>query len=67
MPAAGKRTCDPFNWPTQNRKDCMSLSTMDAAKDFEHTRTKAFRQPYRFSSDNLKSTDIEGNNGLFHL
>lgn len=47
MPAAGKSTRDPFNWPAQNRKDLMSLSTMDAAKDIVHTRTNAFRPKNR--------------------
>jgi hypothetical protein len=65
MPAAGKRTCDPFNWPSQNRRDTMSLSSIDPSKDFVQTRTPAFRQQYRYASDNLNTTDIEGNNGLF--
>jgi len=44
MIAAGARSKpDPFNWPTQGRKDCMALSSLDASKDLVHTRTKAFR------------------------
>lgn len=60
MPAAGKSTRDPFNWPAQNRKDLMSLSTMDATKDIVHTRTNAFRPKNRQESHNLNSRDIDG-------
>ena len=33
LPAAGKVTRDPFNWPSQGRKDTMSLSTLDPNRD----------------------------------
>jgi len=45
MVAAGARSKpDPFNWPTQSRKDCMALSSLEASKDLVQTRTKAFRE-----------------------
>ena len=60
QPAAGRATRDPFNWPSQSRKDCMALSSLDPARDLVHTRTKAFRGQSRGISDNLNTNDIEG-------
>lgn len=31
---------DPFNWPAQNRRDCMNLSTVHPERDMMHARTK---------------------------
>ena len=60
MPAAGKSTRDPFNWPAQNRKDLMSLSTLDPSRDIVHTRTGPFRDRLRDSSSNMATHDIFG-------
>ena len=60
MPAAGRATRDPFNWPAQSRKDCMTLSSLDAERDLTHTRTKNFRGTSRDISDNLNTNDIQG-------
>ncbi len=53
--AAGRATRDPFNWPAQSRADCMTLSSLDPARDLVHTRTKAFRATSRAASDNLNT------------
>ena len=33
----------PFNWLSQNRKDCLSITSIDAAIGFMHTRSTASR------------------------
>lgn len=63
MPAAGVRSaprCDPFNWPSLNRADCMTLDKIDLTKDIMHTKTIAHRHRDRSFSNNLNSIDVEG-------
>ena len=50
---------DPFNFPMPNRKDLMSLSSIDYDKDNMKTTTVKF-QTRRADSLNLFVTDIEG-------
>ncbi len=62
-PAAGRATRpDPFNWPSLNRADCMTLQTLDVTKDIMATKTINHRHKSREMSHNLNSRDIEGNN-----
>ena len=51
---------DPFNWPTQNRSDLMSLSKLDWKNDATHTRTLNYRPKTRQFSQNLNNHDIDG-------
>jgi len=51
---------DPFNYPTMNRKDLMSLSTINQKKDGQKTNTIQFISK-RNVSFNLYTQDIEGN------
>ena len=53
------RFMDPFNFPMPNRKDLMSLSTIDAKKDYMKTTTSKFTSK-RAASTNLSNADIEG-------
>lgn len=55
-PAAGLRSApraDPFNWPSLNRNDLMSLDKLDQTKDITHTKTLAHRHRERSTSNNL--------------
>jgi hypothetical protein len=38
---------DPFDWPAQNRADCMSLNVLDTKKDLVATRTRDMRPKTR--------------------
>ena len=64
MPAAGKSTSgagrDPFNWPSQNRGDTMSLATLNPLNDLCQTRTQHMRLKNRGQSENLNARDIPG-------
>lgn len=51
---------DPFNWPSLNRVDCMTLDKLDQTKDITHTKTIAHRHRERDTSNNLNSKDVEG-------
>lgn len=51
---------DPFDWPAQNRADCMNLNVLDAKKDLVATRTREMRPKTRDYSCNLQNSDIEG-------
>jgi hypothetical protein len=55
---------DPFNFPMPNRRDLMSLSTINPAADTAKTTTKKF-QSSRMESNNLNTSDIAGT--YFHL
>lgn len=48
---------DPFNYPTPNRRDLMSLSTIDPQKDLTKATTKQFVSQ-RHNSCNLNTSDI---------
>ena len=50
---------DPFNYPSLNRKDLMSLSTIDASKDQVKTRVNKFVTK-RDHSQNMITSDIDG-------
>ena len=50
---------DPFNYPTMNRADLMSLSTINGMKDNQKTTTSKFVTG-RSNSNNLHTKDIEG-------
>lgn len=50
---------DPFNYPALNRKDLMSLSTINQFKDGQKTTTKKFLSN-RQTNNNLYTLDIEG-------
>ena len=50
---------DPFNYPMPNRKDLMSLQTIDPMKDNAKTTTKKFASG-RTESNNLTTQDITG-------
>jgi hypothetical protein len=50
---------DPFNYPSMQRADCMSLSTINPAKDAMKTTTSKFIST-RGQSMNLATKDIEG-------
>jgi hypothetical protein len=55
-PAAGLRSApraDPFNWPSLNRADLMSLDKLDQTRDITHTKTLAHRHRDRSTSNNL--------------
>ena len=49
---------DPFNYPSLNRKDLMSLSTLNTKQDVKNISTKKFVS-YRDSSLNLQIHDID--------
>lgn len=51
---------DPFNYPMPNRKDLMSLQTINPNKDFAKTTTKSLITG-RLESNNLNTSDITGN------
>lgn len=51
---------DPFDWPAQNRADCMNLDVLDAKRDLVATRTRDMRPKTRDMSSNLQNSDIEG-------
>lgn len=53
------RFMDPFNFPMPSRKDLMSLSTINASKDYMKTTTNKFNSK-RSQSTNLSNADIEG-------
>jgi hypothetical protein len=66
QPAAGLATrSDPFNWPSLNRRDLMSLDKLDQQKDITHTKTINYRQRQRDESNNLNTKDVEGMHSLF--
>lgn len=50
---------DPYNYPALNRKDLMSLSTIDPNKDDQKTTAKYFITK-RNETQNLNTMDIEG-------
>lgn len=50
---------DPFNYPMPNRKDLMSLQTIDPMRDNAKTTTKKFTSG-RTDSNNLTTQDITG-------
>lgn len=50
---------DPFNYPMPNRKDLMSLQTINPGKDLAKTTTKNFVTG-RLESNNLNTSDIAG-------
>ena len=50
---------DPFNFPMPSRKDLMSLSTINAEKDYMKTTTYKFNS-IRAQSTNLSNADIFG-------
>lgn len=50
---------DPFNFPMPNRKDLMSLQTLNPMKDTAKTTTKKFNSG-RTESNNLNTSDIAG-------
>lgn len=52
-------TTDPYNYPSLNRQDLMSLSTINARKDNTNTSTKRFSTG-RLVSTNLDTADITG-------
>lgn len=63
QPAAGVRSAprvDPFNWPSLNRADLMSLDKLDKARDITHVKTLAHRPRDRDTSNNLNTKDVEG-------
>ena len=51
---------DPFNYPSLNRADLMSLNVLHGARDGVNTRTENFRPRTRQQSSNLQTTDIQG-------
>ena len=51
---------DPFNWPTPQRADLMSLQVIGATKDGTQTRTQHMRPKTRDHSMNLVTSDIDG-------
>ena len=53
------QSSDPFNYPMPNRKDLMSLQTIDPMKDNAKTTTKKFTSG-RMESNNLHTQDISG-------
>jgi hypothetical protein len=50
---------DPFNWPMLQRRDLMSLQTLEGAKDLVRVKT-AHVSTRRDRSDNLLTNDISG-------
>ncbi len=54
---------DPFNFPTAQRADRMSLSTINQMRDGQKTTTKKF-VTNRMGSTNLYTLDIEGKIGF---
>ena len=55
---------DPFYFPMPNRKDLMSLSTINPQKDQAKTTTKNFTSG-RMESNNLNTSDIQGKSLLY--
>ena len=55
------QTTDPFNWPTLNRNDLMSLSTINKDKDLVRVKTAQATLGMRSTSQNLDTQDIQGN------
>ena len=53
------KAVDPFNYPMPNRKDLMSLNTINQQNDGTKTTTKKFVSQ-RIESNNLHTGDIEG-------
>jgi hypothetical protein len=50
---------DPYNYPMPCRKDLMSLSTINGAKDLVKTKVSSITT-MRLVSGNLDNNDIEG-------
>ena len=55
---------DPYNWPTAQKGDLMSLSTLSQMKDLCRVKTAGATLRGRHSSQNLETADIEGKQSL---
>ena len=53
-------TADPFNWPSLNRGDLMSLQTLGAERDMVRIKTANVTRRSREASKNLETLDIFG-------
>ena len=60
MTQAVSRKTDPFNWPSLNRGDTMTLDKIDQTRDITQTKTLAHRCKVRQFSNNLNTRDVEG-------
>ena len=54
-----KSYADPYNYPSLNRNNAMTMNTITGAQDFVKTNTQTFVSA-RKASLNLNCSDIEG-------